>query len=268
MPTSRGATVRTALAALTLVCASVAFAATVSAQSQSTPAQSPAPTTTTSTPPSPKASTPATTTGLQPLTAVGTPATTGTATAPAPRETKAAANESKAAAKAVDPRTTELSAAYQIGPEDLLDISVWKNVELSRVVPVRPDGKVSLPLVNDIQAAGLTPTELRDRITTKLAEYIPAPEVSVMVREVHSRKVAVVGAVKMPGRYEMKSPMTVLEALALAQGLSDFASRDRIVVLREVNGKTTEIPFNYRKIGDNGSQQNFFLRPGDIVVVP
>ena len=253
------------VAALTLVCAGVAFAATVSAQSQpGTPAQSPAPKTTTSTPPS---ATPATT-GLQPLTAVGTPATTGTATAPAPRDPKSLTNESKSVPKAVDPRTTELSAAYQIGPEDLLDISVWKNVELSRVVPVRPDGKVSLPLVNDIQAAGLTPTELRDRITTKLAEYIPAPEVSVMVREVHSRKVAVVGAVKMPGRYEMKSPMTVLEAIALAQGLSDFASRDRIVVLREVNGKTTEIPFNYRKIGDNGSQQNFFLRPGDIVVVP
>jgi polysaccharide export outer membrane protein len=246
------------LAALTLMCASVAFAATVSAQSQpATPAQSPAPKTSTSTPP----------TGLQPLTAVGT-ATAGTATAPAPRDPKLLTNESKSVPTAVDPRTTELSAAYQIGPEDLLDISVWKNVELSRVVPVRPDGKVSLPLVNDIQAAGLTPTELRDRITTKLAEYIPAPEVSVMVREVHSRKVAVVGAVKMPGRYEMKSPMTVLEAIALAQGLSDFASRDRIVVLREVNGKTTEIPFNYRKIGDNGSQQNFFLRPGDIVVVP
>jgi polysaccharide biosynthesis/export protein len=238
-------------AALTLACAGVAFAATVSAQSQ--PA----------TPAPPKPATPATT-GLQPLTAVGMPATTGTATVPAAGEPK----PFKAAPNPVDPRTTDMSAAYQIGPEDLLDISVWKNVELSRVVPVRPDGKVSLPLVNDIQAAGLTPTQLRDQITTKLAEYIPAPEVSVMVREVHSRKVAVVGAVKMPGRYEMKSPMTVLEALALAQGLSDFASRDRIVVLREVNGKTTEIPFNYRKIGDNGSQQNFFLRPGDIVVVP
>jgi polysaccharide biosynthesis/export protein len=241
------------VAALTLVCAGVAFAATASAQSQpATPTQSPAPKTTTSTPASPKPA---------------TPATTGTATAPAPRDPKLT-SESKSVATAVDPRTTELSAAYQIGPEDLLDISVWKNVELSRVVPVRPDGKVSLPLVNDIQAAGLTPTELRDQITTKLAEYIPAPEVSVMVREVHSRKVAVVGAVKMPGRYEMKSPMTVLEAIALAQGLSDFASRDRIVVLRELNGKTTEIPFNYRKIGDNGSQQNFLLRPGDIVVVP
>ena len=166
------------------------------------------------------------------------------------------------------PRAIDMES-FRIGAEDILDVQVWKNAELSRVVPVRPDGKVSLPLVNDIQAAGLTPSELRNQITTKLAEYIPAPEVSVMVREVHSRKVAVVGAVKMPGRYEMKSPMTVLEALALAQGLTDFASRDRIVVLREVNGKTSQIPFNYRKIGDDSSsQQNFFLRPGDIVVVP
>jgi polysaccharide biosynthesis/export protein len=222
------------LAALTLVCAGVTFAAHVFAQTQTTPPVA---------------------TSLQPLTAVGTAAPANVTTAPVPKK--------------ADPRSPDMSAAYQIGPEDLLDISVWKNVELSRVVPVRPDGKVSLPLVNDIQAAGLTPTELRDRITTKLAEYIPAPEVSVMVREVHSRKVAVVGAVKMPGRYEMKSPMTVLEAIALAQGLTDFASRDRIVVLRDVDGKTTQIPFNYRKIGDDAaSQQNFFLRPGDIVVVP
>jgi polysaccharide biosynthesis/export protein len=241
------------LAALTLACAGVMCAVHVFAQTQ------------TSTPP--PANTPPAT-GLQPLTAVGTPANVTVAPLPkaaaAPLKTGAAPLPMKA-----DPRSAEMSTAYQIGPEDLLDISVWKNVELSRVVPVRPDGKVSLPLVNDIQAAGLTPTELRDQITTKLAEYIPAPEVSVMVREVHSRKVAVVGAVKMPGRYEMKSPMTVLEAIALAQGLTDFASRDRIVVLRDVSGKTTQIPFNYRKIGDDGaSQQNFFLRPGDIVVVP
>ena len=158
---------------------------------------------------------------------------------------------------------------YVIGPEDVLAVRFWREDSISGDFTVRPDGKISLLLVNDIQAAGLTPSELRDQITTKLAEYIPAPEVSVMVREVHSRKVAVVGAVKMPGRYEMKSPMTVLEAIALAQGLTDFASRDRIVVLRDVNGKSTQIPFNYRKIGDDGaSQQNFFLRPGDIVVVP
>ena len=163
----------------------------------------------------------------------------------------------------------ELSAAaFQIGPEDILDISVWKNPELSRTVPVRPDGKVSLPLVNDIQAAGLTPAMLRDQVTTKLSEFIPAPEVSVMVREVHSRKVAVVGAVKTPGRFELKSPMTVLEVIALAQGFTDFASLDRIVVLRQNGTTTTRLPFNYRKITAGAEQENFFVRPGDIVVVP
>jgi polysaccharide export outer membrane protein len=161
-----------------------------------------------------------------------------------------------------------LATAYQIGPEDVLEISVWKNPELSRTVPVRPDGKVSLPLVNDIQAAGLTPIDLRDQVTAKLSEYIPAPEVSVIVREVHSRKVTVAGAVKLPGRYELKSTMTVLEVIALAQGLTDFASRDRIVILRQNGQKTERIPFNYRKISDAAQQDNFLIRPGDIVFVP
>jgi len=166
-----------------------------------------------------------------------------------------------------DPRV-EGAAPFQIGPEDILDISVWKNPELSRTVPVRPDGKVSLPLVNDIQAAGLTPATLREQVTERLAEFIPAPEVSVMVREVHSRKVAVVGAVKTPGRFELKSPMTVLEVIALAQGFTDFASRDRIVVLRQTGTATTRVPFNYRKIAEGVDQENFFVKPGDVVVVP
>jgi len=165
-----------------------------------------------------------------------------------------------------DPR--EGTAPFQIGPEDILDISVWKNPELSRTVPVRPDGKVSLPLVNDIQAAGLTPATLRQQVTERLAEFIPTPEVSVMVREVHSRKVAVVGAVKTPGRFELKSPMTVLEVIALAQGFTDFASRDRIVVLRQAGTTTTRVPFNYRKIAEGVDQENFFVQPGDVVVVP
>jgi polysaccharide export outer membrane protein len=166
-----------------------------------------------------------------------------------------------------DPRVGG-AAPFQIGPEDILDISVWKNPELSRTVPVRPDGKVSLPLVNDIQAAGLTPATLREQVTERLAEFIPAPEVSVMVREVHSRKVAVVGAVKTPGRFELKSPMTVLEVIALAQGFTDFASRDRIVVLRQTGTTTTRVPFNYRKIAEGVDQENFFVKPGDVVVVP
>jgi polysaccharide export outer membrane protein len=196
------------------------------------------------------------------------------AASPSVTETPAPAAAPAATAAAVpppmplDPRMADMMTAYQIGAEDLLDISVWKNIELSRTVPVRPDGMVSLPLVNDIHAAGLTPGELRDQITTRLSDYIPAPEVSVIVREVHSRKVAVVGAVKTPGRYELRSPMTVLEVIALAQGLTDFASRDRIVVIRNIDGKTTRIPFNYRKIADGAGQENFFVRPGDIVVVP
>jgi polysaccharide export outer membrane protein len=157
---------------------------------------------------------------------------------------------------------------YKIGPEDLLDISVWKNPELSRTVPVRPDGKVSLPLVNDIRAAGLTPTELRQQLIDRLAEFIPAPEVAVIVREVHSMKVAVVGSVKTPGRYELKSAATVLEMIALAQGFTDFAARDRVVVLRQENGETKRIPFNYRKVAAGDEQANLVVQPGDIIVVP
>jgi polysaccharide export outer membrane protein len=180
--------------------------------------------------------------------------------------TAAGAGPSPSAA-AIDPRP-DAASAFQIGPEDILDISVWKNPELSRVVPVRPDGKVSLPLVNDIQAAGLTPATLRKQVTERLAEFIPAPEVSVMVREVHSRKVAVVGAVKTPGRFELKSPMTVLEVIALAQGFTDFAARERVVVLRQNGATTTRMPFNYRKIADGAEQENFLVKSGDIVVVP
>jgi polysaccharide biosynthesis/export protein len=164
----------------------------------------------------------------------------------------------------VDPLTTD----YRIGPEDVLDILVWKNPDLSRTVPVRPDGKVSLPLVNDIQAAGLTPGDLRQLIATRLAEYIPSAEVAVIIREVHSVKVAVVGAVRTPGRFELNGPATVLEMIALAQGLTEFANRDRIVVLRQANGTQTRIPFKYTKIADGNEQQNFFVRTGDIIVVP
>ncbi len=175
-----------------------------------------------------------------------------------------------AAPAATKVETAILSNAndYKIGPEDLLDISVWKNPELSRTVPVRPDGKVSLPLVNDIQAAGLTPTALRQQLIDRLAEFIPAPEVAVIVREVHSMKVAVVGSVKTPGRYEIKSAATVLEMIALAQGFTDFAARDRIVILRQENGESKRIPFNYRKVAAGDEQANLVVQPGDIIVVP
>ena len=158
---------------------------------------------------------------------------------------------------------------YTIGPEDLLDIAVWNNTAISRAVPVRPDGKISLPLLNDVQAAGLTPYQLREVLAKRLADYMPTPEVSVIVREVHSFKVSVIGEIKTPGRYELKSRATVLDVLAQAGPFSDFASRARIFVIRSNGGAVKRLPFNYNKvIAADGEQENFFLQPGDIVVVP
>ena len=191
---------------------------------------------------------------------------TAWAQAPAPAPAPAPANSSVEAAAIA--RLAAAPGEYEIGPEDVLDISVWKNPELSRKVPVRPDGKVSLPPVNDIQAAGLTPSQLREQLTKKLTEFVPTPEVAVIVSDVLSLKVAVVGAVKTPGRFMLKSPATVLECIALAQGLTEFANSEKIVVLRQEGGTTKRIPFNYRKVSTSSEQENFFVKPGDIIVVP
>ncbi|PYM33960.1 MAG: hypothetical protein DME17_16880 [Candidatus Rokuibacteriota bacterium] len=158
---------------------------------------------------------------------------------------------------------------YKIGPEDLLDIAVWNNTAMSRAVPVRPDGKISLPLVNDVQAAGLTPMQLREVLVGKLTAYIPRPEVSVIVREVHSFKVSVIGEVKKAGQYELKSRATVLDLIALAGGLTPFASPSRIVVLRQEGTTTTRIPFNYKKAtSSTPPREDVALQPGDVIVVP
>ena len=156
--------------------------------------------------------------------------------------------------------------AYRIGAEDVLQISVWKNDAMTRTVPVRPDGKISLPLLNDVQAGGLTALELRTVLTTKLAEYIPSPEVSVIVSDVRSFKVSVMGEVARPGRFELRSWTTVLDVLALAGGFTQFAARSRIVILRPEGTAIKRIPFNYNRLA--GEQENFYLRNGDIVLVP
>jgi polysaccharide export outer membrane protein len=156
---------------------------------------------------------------------------------------------------------------YRIGPEDLLQISVWKNESLTRAVQVRPDGKISLPLLNDVQAAGLTALELREVLSQKLAAYMSSPEVSVIVADIRSFKVSVIGEVSRPGRLELKSWTTVLDALALAGGFTPFASRSRIVILQPDGKSMKRIPFNYNK-ALAGEQENFYLRNGDIVLVP
>ena len=168
------------------------------------------------------------------------------------------------------PKAPETTAGdYRIGPEDLLSISVWKNEALSRTVPVRPDGKITLPLLNDVVAAGYTPMEFRDILVAKLAEYMPSPEVSVIVTEPRSFKVSVIGEVVKTGRYELRSRTTVLDLLAMVGGLNQFASKSSIYVLRQTGKGQTRIPFNYKKaLTASGEQENFFLQPGDIVVVP
>jgi polysaccharide export outer membrane protein len=159
---------------------------------------------------------------------------------------------------------------YRIGPEDVLQVSIWKNEAMSRTVPVRPDGKITLPLLNDVEAAGLTPMEFRELLIKKLTEYMPAPEVSVIVVDPRSFKVSVMGEVPRPGRFELRSRTTVLDMLALAGGLSQFASRSKIVVLRPDGSKGMKrLPFNYNKaVSAGGEQENFYLQAGDIVVVP
>jgi polysaccharide export outer membrane protein len=161
------------------------------------------------------------------------------------------------------------STEYKIGAEDVLQIFVWKNENLSRNVAVRPDGRISFPLLEDIQAAGMTPRELRDLLTKKLAEFVAAPEVSVIVTDVRSMKVSVIGEVPKPGRFELKSKTTVLDVLAMAGGFGQFASRAKIVILRPEGEAMKRIPFNYNKVvSPGGEQENIYLQAGDIVVVP
>jgi len=160
-------------------------------------------------------------------------------------------------------------SGYRIGPEDVLQISVFSNEALSRTVPVRPDGMISLPLLNDVQAAGLTPMELRDVLMKRLVEFVPSPEVAVIVTEVKSFMISVIGQVAKPGRYDLRSSATIVDALAMAGGFKEFAARSKVVVIRNEGGVTKRIAFDYDKMSAPvRPQENFALRPGDIVMVP
>ncbi len=166
--------------------------------------------------------------------------------------------------------STPLPSDYVIGPGDVLQVSVWKNETLSRVAPVRPDGKISMPLLHDVVAAGLTAMQLRDKIATALAEFLPHPEISVSVTEVHSLRVSVLGEVQKPGVLELRGHTTILEAIAMAGGLRDFASPSKITVIRtDDKGQTQKIRFNYnRAISNSSDEPNLMLRSGDVIVVP
>ncbi|HXW56406.1 MAG TPA: polysaccharide biosynthesis/export family protein [Candidatus Cybelea sp.] len=158
---------------------------------------------------------------------------------------------------------------YIIGPQDVLDVDVWKEPELTRSIPVRPDGKISLPLLNDVQAAGLTPTKLADEITSGLKKYVTDPQVTVIVSAINSQRVYILGEVTRAGAYPLLPDMTVLQALSSAGGFTQFANEKKIYVLRNENGKQEKFPFNYKAVvSGRDPDENIALQAGDTVVVP
>jgi polysaccharide export outer membrane protein len=160
------------------------------------------------------------------------------------------------------------ASPFIIGPEDILDISVWKEPSFSRQVPVRPDGKLSLPLLNDIQAAGQTPMQLAATITEKLKKYVTDPQVTVTVLAINSQKVYVVGEVNRPGPIPLFPGMTTLQAISSAGGVTQFARPKYGYVLRNEGGKNTYYPLNYRNLLRGDMRGNIVLKSGDTIVVP
>jgi polysaccharide export outer membrane protein len=162
-----------------------------------------------------------------------------------------------------------VSERYVIGPEDVLYVHVWREEALSRTVPVRTDGKISLPLINDIQAAGLTPLQLREILTQKFKVFIDNPNVSVVVTEANSMKVYVSGQVKSPGVYRLRSETTVLQIIPMAGGFTDWANQKKILIIRNEDGREKRFTVNYKKIvkGD-APETNIRLKAGDTIIVP
>jgi polysaccharide export outer membrane protein len=176
--------------------------------------------------------------------------------------------------EALDEATKPISKEFLLGPEDVLEVTVWRNQDLSRVVVVRPDGKISLPLIGDVQASGLTAAQVAAKIAVRLTEFKENPNVSVSIKEVNSYFIYVLGEVLKPGKYPIKSYATVLQGVSLAGGFTNFASKSKMAVLRTVtNGdgeqRQIRIPIAYDElVSGKGEIQNFVLKSGDTIVVP
>lgn len=179
-------------------------------------------------------------------------------------------------ATAVTPQGTDTSAAkphddrFVIGDDDVLAINVWKEPDISRSIPVRSDGKISLPLIGEVQAAGLTPLKLEQDIAAKLQNFISQPEVTVMVQQINSQKFNVLGQVAHPGTFIIANSPTVLDAIALAGGFRDFAKQKSVYILRQnADGTQSRIAFNYKEVVKGvHPEQNIRLQPRDTIVVP
>lgn len=192
-------------------------------------------------------------------------------TKPAPPENVNVAKAQPSSPDTPSPRVAPVKPdSYIIGAEDILTISVWKEPDMSHQVPVRPDGMISLPLLGDIKASGLTPLQLQDQITSDMKKYISDPQVTVIVNQVNSLNFNVVGEVLKPGYYPLTRHMTILDAIAISGGFRDFAKSKKIYVLRtQADGKQVKIPFNYKKvITGKDPKENIELQPHDTLVVP
>ena len=175
---------------------------------------------------------------------------------------------STSAVQASAPQASMGGMEYVIGPEDVLHVAVWKENDLTATLPVRPDGKISLPLLNDVQASGMTPQQLAASLTEKLKKYIADPHVTVVVTTINSKRIYLVGEVLHTGATALSPNMTVLQALSSA-GLNQFAKTKGIYVLRTENGRQQKLPVDYRKIVKGERiEQNYVLKPGDTIVVP
>lgn len=163
---------------------------------------------------------------------------------------------------------TPLPTDYVIGPDDVLSIVFWRDADMTQEVTVRPDGNITLPLMGDIKAAGLKPTELRDLVATSASKFIEDPNVTVVVKQINSRNVFITGGVTRPGPYPVSGQMTVLQLITVAGGLTEFADGKKIRILRVENGKSTFMLFNYNEVQDGKKlEQNIVLKPGDSVMV-
>ena len=159
-------------------------------------------------------------------------------------------------------------ADYVIGPEDILTIVFWREKDLSSDVVVRPDGRISLPVLQDVDAAGLTPQQLRDSLTKTAERYVEDPNVTVVVKEINSRRVFITGQVAKPGPYNLTGPMTVLQLIAFAGGLLEYADEENIVIMRMEKDTPVSYRFNYKEVAERKNlKQNIALKPGDTVLV-
>ncbi len=185
------------------------------------------------------------------------------------RPTAAPAAKAPATPAPAAPQGVAPPAGYVIGPEDVLAVLFWREKDLSVEVSVRPDGKITLPLVNDLQAAGLTPDQLRETVQKAASQFVEDPNVTIVVKQINSRKVFVTGQVAKPGTYPLFADTSVLQMIATAGGLADFAKGDRIVIMRTRGGKTETLKFNYKDVVRGKKlEQNILLLPGDTIVVP